>query len=264
MLDILSYDFFQKALIAGILVSCVAGSLWTLVVLRREPNITHAISNIIFLWIVVSLFFSQQYYLYGISFSILGMLLLLALEKYSRISRESSKEILGQVWLASGIFLIGLLWNIQLDVFNFLFWNILFISSSDVWFLAIMWVIWILWGIWFGKKMLRITLARDIAKSQWIRISWYEFGYLLYLSLFIAFSVKIFWVMLLWAFLVLPANIWKSISKNLTGVFIIATIISMISVVLGLFLSYFFDTSAGATIVVVLGIFFFMSLLRRG
>jgi zinc transport system permease protein len=49
MFEILSYDFFQKALIAGILVSLIAGSLGTLVVLRREPNITHAISNILFL-----------------------------------------------------------------------------------------------------------------------------------------------------------------------------------------------------------------------
>lgn len=263
MFEILSYAFFQNALIAGILVSLIAGSLWTLVVLRREPNITHAISNVLFLWIVISLFFSGNYYLFGITFALLGVILLLLLEKYSNTSRESSKEILGQIWLAAGIFFVGLLWNLQLDIFNFLFWNILFVNGSDIVLLLVMLVIWWVLWIFFGKRIIRITLSPDIAKSQGMNVSLYEFWYLLYLALFIAFSVKIFWVMLLWAFLVLPANIWKSLSKSLYWVFIVATIISIIAVISWLFASYYFDTSAWATIVLILGIFFFMSLLRK-
>ena len=263
MFEILSYAFFQKALTAGILVSLISGSLWTLVVLRREPNITHAISNVLFLWIVISLFFSGNYYIFGMISALLGVVLLLALEKYSHTSRESSKEILGQIWLAAGIFFVGILWNMQLDIFNFLFWNILFVNTSDIIALsAILIIWWILW-IFFGKKIIRITLSPDIAKSQWIRVSLYEFWYLLYLALFIAFSVKIFWVMLLWAFLVLPANIWKSLSRSLSWVFLVATIISIISVISWLFMSYYFDSSAGATIVLILGIFFFVSLFKK-
>lgn len=263
MLEILTYDFFQKALIAGLLVSCISGSLWTLVVLRREPNITHAISNFIFLWIVVSLFFSQDYYIFGVAFALIWVIALLFLEKSSHISRESSKEVLSQIWLASGIFLIGILWNVQLDIFNFLFGNILFTSSWDIAALVIMLLVWSIWALLFHKRIIRITLSPDIAKSQWIRVDLYEFGYLLYLSLFIAFSIKMFWVMLLWAFLVLPANIWKKLSSSLKGVFLIATIISIISVIIGLFLSYFFDTSAWATVVVVLWVLFLLSHFKK-
>lgn len=263
MFEILSYSFFQNALIAGLLVSLIAGSLWTLVVLRREPNITHAISNVLFLWIVISLFFSGNYYIFGIIFAVLGVVVLSVLEKYSRTSRESSKEILGQIWLAGGIFFVGILWNVQLDIFNFLFGNILFIQRSDIILLMIMLVVgWVLWA-YFGKRLIRITLSPDIAKSQGMKVSIYEFWYLLYLALFIAFSVKIFGVMLLWAFLVLPANIWKSLSKSLYGIFIVATIMSIIAVVMWLFASYYFDTSAWATIVLILGIFFFLSLLKK-
>ena len=263
MFEILSYSFFQKALLAGVLVSCISGSLWTLVVLRREPNITHAISNVLFLWIVISLFFSGNYYLFGIIFALLWVIFLWVLEKYSSTSRESSKEILGQIGLAAGIFFVGFLGNIQLDIFNFLFWNILFVNTSDIFLLLIMLLIW--WVLWcfFGKKFLRTTLSPDIAKSQGIKVSLYEFGYLLYLALFIAFSVKIFGVMLLWAFLVLPANIGKSLSRSLSGVFVIATIISVIAVIIWLFASYYFDTSAWATIVLILGIFFCISLLKK-
>jgi len=49
MFEILSYPFFQNALIAGVFVSLIAGFLGPLVVMRKEPNITHAIANILFL-----------------------------------------------------------------------------------------------------------------------------------------------------------------------------------------------------------------------
>lgn len=263
MFEILSFPFFQNALIAWVLVSLIAGSLWSLVVLRREPNITHAISNILFLGIVISFFFSWDYYFFWILFAFLSVVLLTFLEKYSNISRESSKEIISQIGLAAGIFFVGLLWNLQIDIFNFLFGNILFVTKNDIIFLISTLILWAIFALFFRKKIISISLSPDIAKSQGVNVSLYEFWYLLYLSLFIAFSVKIFWVMLLWAFLVLPANIWKSLSNSLKWVFLIATIISIVSVILWLFTSYYFDTSAWATIVVILGVFFFLSLFKK-
>jgi len=256
MFEILSYWFFQKALIAGVLVSLISGALGSLVVLRREPNITHSIANILFLWIVVSLFFSGNYYVFWIIFAIIWVLLLTLLEKYTRTSRESSKEILSQIWLAGGVFLIGLFWNLQIDVFNFLFWNILFVDYKDIYLLIGILIIGIFMSIFFGKKMLRVTLSPEIAKSQWIKTDIYELWYLLYLAIFIALSLKIFWVLLLGAFLVLPGNIGRISSTSLKGVFISATIYSLVSVIIWLFASYYFDTSAGATIVLILWIIF--------
>ena len=263
MLEILSYWFFQKALIAWVLVSFISWVLWSLVVLRREPNITHAIANILFLGIVISLFFSGNYYFFGIIFAILWVSLLTLLEKYTRISRESSKEILAQVWLAAWIFLVWFLWNLQIDVFNFLFWNILFVDERDIYLLLSILIIGMILALFFGKKMLRVTLSPEIAKSQWIRISFYEFWYLIYLAIFIGLSLKIFWVLLLGAFLVLPGNIWKLASHSLKRVFISATIFSVISVVIWLFSSYYFDTSAGATIVLILWIIFLLHIIFR-
>ena len=264
MLEILSYWFFQKALMAGVLVSLISGVLWSLVVLRREPNITHAIANILFLWIVVSLFFSGNYYVFGVIFAIIWVFLLSFLEKYTTTARESSKEILSQVWLAGWIFLVWFLGNMQIDVFNFLFWNILFVDVSDLYLLTIMLIIWVILALCFGKNMLRITLSPEIAKSQWIRTTLYEFWYLVYLAIFIAFALKIFWVLLLWAFLVLPGNIWKIASSNLKWVFIYATIFSLLSVIVWLFTSYFLDTSAGATIVLILWLIFLaFSILKQ-
>lgn len=264
MLEILSYSFFQKALIAWVLVSLISGILGTLVVLRREPNITHSISYMLFFWIIVSFFFSWNYYLFWVLFAFLAVGCMYFLEKYTPISSESSKEIMAQIGLAAGIFWVGIIWNLQLDVFNFLFGNILFVTWLDIYLLTGIWSFWTILWLLFGKKIVRIALCRDIAQSQWIKVSLYEFCYLLYLALFIAFAIKLFWVLLLWAFLVLPGNIWKVLAGKFYQVFIIATIVSVISVVIWLFLSYFLDTSAGASIVLILGgIFLISSILQN-
>lgn len=263
MLEILSYWFFQKALIAWVVVSLISWVLGTLVVLRREPNITHAIANILFLGIVVSLFFSGNYYIFGVIFAIIWVILLSLLEKYTLTSRESSKEILSQIWLAGWIFLIGLLWNLQIDVFNFLFWNILFVDWYDIYLLIWMLIIWIMLSLFFGKNILRVTLSPEIAKSQGIHTTTYDLWYLIYLAIFIALSIKIFGVLLLWAFLVLPGNIGKVASVSLKWVFVYATIFSLFSVIIWLFWSYFMDTSAGATIVLILWIIFLSFILCK-
>ena len=264
MFEVFSYTFFQKALIAWLLISLVSWVLGSLVVLRQEPNITHSIANILFLGIVISFFFSWDYYLFGIIFAILWAIVVWGIERYTPTSRESSKEIISQIWLAGWIFGIWMLWNIQIDIFNFLFGSILFVENIDIY--ALLWILLvgiILWWI-FWKKLLRIALSSDIAKSQWMKTGIYEIGYLLYLSIFIAVSLKIFWVLLLGAFLVLPGNIGKTLSKSLHWVLVIATIVSMISVVIWLLASYYFDTSAWATIVLMLGIIFLIaSLLQK-
>lgn len=263
MLEILSYDFFQKALIAGLIVSVISGFLGSLVVLRREPNITHSIANILFLGIVISFFFWENYYLFWIVFALLWALWLMWIERFSLTSRESSKEIISQIGLAGGIFFVGLLGNLQLDVFNFLFGNILFIEQADIiWLIGILIVGVLLW-ILFGKKFVRTILSPEIAKTQSIKTNLLELTYMVYLALFIALSIKMFWALLLWAFLVLPGNIGRIISKSFSGVFIWATGISILGVLGGLFISYFFDTSAGATIVLLLWITFLWSIIIK-
>lgn len=261
MPEALSYWFFQNALIAGIIISIITGSLGSFVVLRREPNIAHAIANTLFLGIVVSFFFSANLYVIGIMFAILGVGVMLLLENFTPTSRESSKEIMAQIGLAGGIFWVGFLWNMQLDVFNFLFGSILFVDSRDIYLLVCIAFTGLVLLYFFGKKFTRIILSPEIAKSQGIRIHIYEMGYLLYLSLFIALSLKVFWVLLLWAFLVLPGNIWKTLSKSFRWVFIYATISACIASIAWLFVSYYFDTSAGASIVLVLGFLLILSFL---
>jgi len=263
MLEILQYTFFQNAIIGWILISLIASILGVFIVMRKEANITHSIANFLFLWVAVSLLFGWDYYMFAFIFWIIWSLLIFFIEKTRFITKESTKEIISQTWIAWWIFVTWFLWNLTLDINNFLFWSILFINKSDLFILWVLVIILYIFLYFYWKKFLSIIINEDLAKSKWIKIDVYNLFFLIFLSIFIAISIKIFWILLIWAFLIIPSNIAKIVSPNLRLSFVISSIISIISVILGLFVSYILETSSWATIVLILIFFFIFSLILK-
>jgi ABC-type Mn2+/Zn2+ transport system permease subunit len=263
MLQILHYTFFQNALIWWILIAFISSILWVFIVMRKEANVTHSISNFLFLWIAVSLLLHWNYYLFAFLFWIIWSLLIFFIEKTHFITKESSKEIISQAWIAGGIFCISFLNNLTLDINNFLFWSILFVNKTDIIILSCLFIICYILFFAFSKNFLSVIINEDMAKSKWIKTNIYNLWFLVFLSIFIWISIKIFWIMLIWAFLIIPANTAKVLSKSIKSVFIISGILSVFSVIFWLFLSYFLWASSGATIVLILIFLFFLSLIWK-
>ncbi len=263
MIEILNYTFFQNALIWWILIWLIASILWVFIVMRKEANITHSIANFLFLWVACSLLLNGNYYLFSFIFAIIWSVIIYFIEKTNFITKESTKEIISQTWIAGWIFVTWFLTNLTLDINNFLFWSILFINQNDLIILGILLIILYVFFAIFWRNFLSIIINQDIAKSKWIKINIYNLVFLLFLSIFIALSIKIFWILLIWAFLIIPANTAKILSNNLKQSFIITNILSIIGVILWLFIWYYLDTSSGATIVLILILFFIISLIYK-
>lgn len=263
MLEILKYDFFQLALLWWVLISFISWILGVFIVMRKEANITHSISNFLFLWIAISLFFSGNYYFFALSFWIIWSFLIYFIEKTKFITKESSKEIISQTWLASWIFIIWFLKNLTLDINNFLFWNILFINKTDIYIILILLFLLYILLYFFWKNFLAVIINEDIAKSIGLKTNLYNLVFLIFLSIFIWITIKIFWILLIWAFLVIPANIWKILWNSIKTTFIISVILSLLSVIMWLFISYFLWTSTWSTIVLFLIICFILSMIYK-
>lgn len=263
MLEILKYSFFQNAIIWWILIALISAIFWVFIIMRKEANITHSISNFIFLWISISLLLNWNYYLFAFLFWIIWSFLIFFIEKSEFVSKESSKEIIAQTWLAWAIFAIWFFKNLTLDINNLLFWSILFVDKIDIYILfSLLTLVYICFFL-FKKNFLAIIINEDIAKTIWINTNVYNFIFLFLVSIFIAISIKIFWIMFVGAFLIIPANTAKLFSKNIKEVFILSNIFAIFWVIFWLFSSYFLNTSASATIVLILIFFFFLWLIKK-
>lgn len=260
MLDILQYSFFQNALIWWVMIALIAWVSWVFVVMRKESNIAHSISNFLFLGIALSLLLEWNYYLYSLIFAVLSSILIYFLEKTKVVTNESSKELISQWWMAGWIFILSLITHLQLDINSLLFWSILSISTDDIWMIWIFWILFTLLFITFWKNFLAVTLNENIAKTKWIKVWIYNFWFLLLLSFFIALSIKIFGILLIGAFLVIPANSAKVISNNIKQMYLYSVIFAVLWLVVWLWSSYYLETSTWATIVLSLLAIFIVNL----
>lgn len=263
MFEILSYGFFQKALVWWIIMSILSVIIGSFVVIRKEANITHSISHIIFLWICVSLLLWWDYYVFWMIFAVLASFLLYFIDKSDFISSESSREILAQTGMWLWIMIIGMIETLNVDIFYLLFGNILLINNFEIWLLSWLLILFLVLLKLFWKKFLSISFSPSIAISKGINVWLYNIIFLILLSILIAIWIRIFGILLIWAFLVIPSNIWKLIWKNIKQVFIIWWIVSIISVVLWLFISYFLSASAWWSIVSILIFIFFLTLTLK-
>ncbi len=263
MLQILQYSFFQNALISGILLALISSVLGVFIVMRKEANIAHSISNFLFLGIAISLLLEWNYYFFAFLFGIFASLVIFFIEKTGFITKESTKEIISQWWVAGAIFTIWFLENLSLDINSLLFWNILLVEKQDIFIIFWLLIIILILFFSFWRNFLRVIINEDIAKTSGVSVNIYNFFFLLLTSLFIALSIKIFWILLISAFLVIPANTAKILWKNIKQVFIFSAILSCFSVIIWLFSAHFLETSAWASIVLVLLIFFVGSLVLR-
>jgi zinc transport system permease protein len=253
-MEILQYDFFQNAILAWVIIAIWSSLLGNYIVIRREVQIWHTIANASFLWVVVWLILQVSNEISAILFAIVSAIWVYFLEKSKKITSDSIMEYMSQVSIALWIFLLSFLPSLKVDIVSFLFWNILSITQIDIyislWLLALI----IIYFKIFGRVLLWNSISYEISKATQKYTELSNITFLILTSLLIAVAIKIFWILLIWAFLVLPANIWKLAWNSFKQMKYISIFSSILSVLLWLFWSYYFDASPWATIVLILWI----------
>lgn len=251
-MEILSYSFFQNALIAGIFIAISSAIIWNYIVIRREVQIWHTIANASFLGIIIGLIFQITSEITAVIFSIIAAIAIYFLEKSKKITSDSIMEYISQISMALWIFLLSFLPGLKVDIFSFLFWNILAVNTTDIYLSVILFLIISIYFYFLGKILLWNSMSYEISKATQKHWELANISFLVLTSLLITLSIKIFWILLIGAFLVIPANIWKLAWKSFKQMKYISVIVSVLSVILWLFWSYYFDASPWATIVLIL------------
>ena len=262
ILDALQYGFFQRSLIVGLILAVVYALLGNFVVLRQEAMIGHAMAHVVFLGISLGLLFSVSSLWTAIPAAILGVFFIDFLNKRSNISKDSILALTAQITIALAIIVLSQLKGYQ-NIMGILFGNILATSQADIWLsLAILAInLVVLWII--RKPLIQTVINQDLAISAGTNVQRINTVYMFLLALTVAAGIKIIGVILLAAFLVIPSNISKNLATNFKQMTGFSVLISALGVVLGLFLSYVFNTPSGAMIILVLGTILILTNIKK-
>ena len=249
-------DFFIRALIAGIGVAFVTGTLGCFVIWRRLSYFGDTLSHSALLGVTMAYSFEFNIAISVFIISSVIALILIQLQKKTNLPGDALLGLLAHSSLAVGLVVIGFLTFIRFDIMGLLFGDILAVTVDD---LLIIWiggsiVMVLLILIW--RPLFASTVNLEIAKAEGLNPEFANTIFTLLIAAVIAISIKIVGILLITGLLIIPASASRNLSSSPIQMAVIASIIGVISVILGLYSSITWNSSTGPTILsLALGIF---------
>jgi zinc transport system permease protein len=263
MISVIAFEFFQNALIAGLLASITCGIIGTYVVVKRMVALSGGISHTAFGGIGLGYYAGFDPIIGAIVFSLASAL---GMGMISLRARQHLDTLIGAIWaigMAIGILFISLTPGYAPDLFSFLFGNILLVPFSDLLVMGFLALVIVIVVIACYQVFLAVTFDEEYAIVLDIPV---EIVYLLLLSLValtVVMLIRIVGIILVIALLTLPAAISREYCSRLKNMMILSVGVGILVTTGGIFLSYFLDVPSGATIILLAACLYGLVLLER-
>jgi len=266
-LEILSYGFIQRALLAGTLIAVLCSVLGVFLVLRRMSLIGDGLAHVTFGSAAIAIFlklYSTASLLVSLPLVLLASLGILKLTEKTRLSGDTAIGIVSSVGISIGIILASVGGGYNVDLLGYLFGNILSISREEVAISVGLFCLVIILLSLFFNELLAITFCEELAKVSGIRTGIINSVLVLLTALSVVLAMKLVGIMLISSLLILPAASSLQLARGFRGCVALAAIQGGFSVVAGIFVSCVINLPTSATVVMInLGIFGAAYITRR-
>jgi len=262
---IFQYDFFQRAFIGGVCAAVLCSVLGVFIVLRRASLIGEGISHLAFGGIALGLFLAIYPLYTAMALALIGTLVIYVLNRKKIVYSETAIGLIFSFGLAFGAVLASLAGGFSLDLFAYLFGSILTITSQDLVIIIVLTSVVLTFVLIFYKEMIHMTFDEQGARLAGIPVLTFELVFNIMVAFTVIVSIKIVGSLLVTALLIAPAASAMQFSKSFRGTMLLATELGILSVVLGMLISFGFDVPTGGIIVLIsLAIFSICVILKRG
>ena len=253
-------DFMVRATLAGIGVALAAAPLGCFVVWRRMAYFGEATAHAALLGVSLSLMFEFSVFLGAIFVSLL-MASLVTLTQGRSLFLDTLLGVVGHMSLATGLVIVSFISGVRIELMAYLIGDILSVSKSDLLLIWIGLVIVLVLLFWRWSALLLCTLNEDLATSSGLNPKRESYALTIGLAIVVAVGIKVVGVLLIISMLIIPAASARSLVSTPEKMALFASVIGVLSAVLGLNASYVFDTPTGPTIVCVASIIFIITLI---
>ncbi|WP_162328623.1 metal ABC transporter permease [Synechocystis sp. CACIAM 05] len=259
----LQYEFMQNAIVASLLVSLACGLIGSFIVINRMVFISGGVAHAAYGGIGLGYYFAFNPLWGAFGFS---LVMALAMGWVARKYQQRSDTLIGVMWalgMAIGIMLIDLTKGYKADVASYLFGSILTVPRQELWLMAGLDLLIIILLFLLYKEFLAISFDPVYATTRNLPVD------VLYLTLVAAIALTVVMVMqlvgliMVIALLSIPAAIAGQYVRDVPQMMAVASGLGMVFCSVGLALSYSFNLSSGATIILVASIAYLISLAFR-
>ncbi|MDI6701452.1 MAG: metal ABC transporter permease [Methanothermobacter wolfeii] len=252
MMEILQYQFMRNAIVAAVLVSIACGVVGSYVVTKRIVSISGGISHAAFGGVGLGYLMGVSPVTTAIPFTVGAAISMGAVTRKTGISEDTAIGILWSAGMALGIVFINLSPGYVPDLFSYLFGNILMVTPIDLWTMLILDLIIISSAVLFEREFLALCFDEEYAEVLGVPVDTFYLYLLALVALSVVVLIKAAGIILVIALLTIPAAIAKNFSMNMKDIMVKATLTGVLTALAGLWISYEFNLSSGAIIVLLL------------
>ncbi|MBL7201897.1 MAG: metal ABC transporter permease [Anaerolineae bacterium] len=263
MVEALQYTFMRNALLAGVLVSVACGIVGTLVVVNRIVFISGGIAHAAYGGIGLGYYLKVNPVLGAIVFSLAAALGMGAVQ---RKTRQRADTIIGVMWaigMAVGILFVDLSEGYKADLMSYLFGSILAVPSSDLWIMLGLDMLIIALVVLFYKELLAISYDETFATVENVPVDAIYLVLVCMIALTVVMMMRVVGLIMVIAMLTMPAAISGQYARDIKRMMVLSSVLGVAFTVAGLFLSYALNLTSGATIILVSGTAYLLSMGGR-
>ena len=259
MLEALQYDFMRNALLAGLLVSISCGIIGSLVVVNRIVFISGGIAHAAFGGVGLGFFCGFSPFLGAAIFASGVSLIMGAITLKNKHRADTIIGVLWAIGMALGIILIDLTPGYHVDLMSYLFGSILAVPATDLWLMLPLDGFMLLVVLLYYNEFVALSYDEEFAFVVGVPIKTLYLLLLGMTALSIVMIIRVVGLILVIALLTIPPFIAEKYTRSLGRMMVLSSILGICFTFSGLWISYAFDLTSGATIILVAGVGFFIS-----
>ncbi|MDD3846802.1 MAG: metal ABC transporter permease [Syntrophorhabdaceae bacterium] len=260
-LDLFSHGFIQRGLVAGCFIAALCSILGTFLVLRRLSLIGDGLAHVTFGGIAMGLLFQSYPFYVAVPIVMASALGILKLIDKARLYGDAAIGIVSSLGIAGGILIASIAGGFNVDLFSYLFGNILAISYAEVWTSVLLCLCLIIVIVLSYRELLAITFDEESARVSGIKTERINRILVLLTALTVVLAMRVVGIMLVSALLIIPPVTALQFARGFRTTIVVSCLTGILSVLAGITISFALDLPAGATIVMVNFVLFLLSFM---
>jgi len=268
MLEILSYGFLQRALIASVIIGTLCSIIGVFVILKGLSFIGAGTAHAAFAGVVLAYLLGINPLALAILFGLITVWITGILEEKGKMKLDVSIGILYTSTMALAILFIGFMKTYNAEIYGYLFGSILSVTTTDIWIIAVLGFSVLTTVFLFFKEFHFITFDREMAEATGIPARSLFFVLISLIALTVVVSLKSVGAILVFAMILIPAATAYQLTHSMKAMMWVSALFGITSSVSGVLLSFWFNLPSGAAIVLLATTLFFLAVVvspkRRG
>jgi zinc transport system permease protein len=264
MLELLSHEFMQNAVMAAMLASVACGMIGTLVVVNRLVFLAGGVAHAAYGGVGLAFFFGLPVLPCTVGFTLVASTIMAGV---TLRNKERSETVIGVMWaagMALGILLLDITPGYNVDLMSYLFGSILTVPVSDIRIMFGLDVFIVAMVLYFYRDFLVMSFEPEFARTRGVPVTLLYFTLLGMIALSVVMIIQVVGLILVIALLTIPPYMAQGTSRSLMAMMVRAVTWSLFFCLTGLWLACLYDLTSGASIIAVATVCFFGKLLWEG